>query len=535
MKKNIESIKVIIREAKTSLGIELGSTRIKAVLIDLEGNLLATGNHSWENRLEDGYWTYHLDDIINGIQECYEDLISSIEKEYEIIPEKYGAIGISAMMHGYLAFDENDELLTPFRTWRNTTTKEASEILSDLFDFQIPQRWSVAHLYQAILNKEEHINKIAHITTLAGFVHYLLTGKKVLGIGDASGMFPIGTTNDYDNNLLDIFDDNAAKFGLQWKIREILPEVINAGDDAGYLSEEGAKILDMSGTLKAGIPLCPPEGDAGTGMIATNSITERTGNISAGTSIFLMAVLEKALSKRYPQLDIVSTPDGKPVAMVHCNNCTADIDAWLKVFVQLLQAFCCVVDTHTLYFTLFQKALYANTDAGGLLSYNFLSGEHLVDLEEGRPLFVRMPDAEFTLENFMRSLLYSSFACLRIGLEILEAENVKLDRLLGHGGLFKSSKVAAGFIASALNCPVSVMESAGEGGAWGIALLAAYRIAHERDSRLPLSNWLDAEIFANLKTRTENPDSYDAKGFEKYFDLYKKGLNIEKTAIKCIS
>jgi len=525
--------KQLIIEGKTALGIELGSTRIKAVLIDEAYAPIATGGHDWENRLEDGVWTYHLDDVWTGLQNCFRSLSDDVKKCYGLNLTTVGAIGISAMMHGYLAFDKDGRQLVPFRTWRNTSTEKAAAELTGKFQFNIPQRWSVAHLYQAVLNGEGHVKEIDFITTLAGYVHWKLTGNKVLGLDDASGMFPIDSlTCNFNSQMLKQFDEAVAPRGFSWKITDILPKVLSAGEAGGALTEEGAKLLDASGSLKAGIPLCPPEGDAGTGMVATNSVAERTGNVSAGTSIFAMIVLEKALSKLYTEIDLVTTPSGKPVAMVHCNNCTTDFDAWVKLFRETLELGGAKIEKAALYDALYNKALEGEEGCGGLLSYNFFAGEHLTGIEQGRPLFVRLPDSNFSLANFMRTLLFSTMGTLKLGMDILaEKEKVRLDSLLGHGGLFKTKGVGQRLMAGALNAPVSVMESAGEGGAWGIALLAAF-MAQGGHGKLPLEKFLSEKVFANMKSQKADPDPKDVESFRKYMLRYEAGLEIERAAVK---
>ncbi|HSD85528.1 MAG TPA: FGGY-family carbohydrate kinase, partial [Anaerolineae bacterium] len=464
-----------IKSGKTALGIEFGSTRIKAVLIGEDHAPIASGSHEWENRYENGVWTYHLEDVWTGLQESYRNLSNEVLEKYNIPLQTIGVIGFSGMMHGYLPFDQDGNLLAPFRTWRNTITGPAAEKLTALFQFNIPQRWSIAHLCQAIVNKEPHVKDIHFQTTLAGYVHWKLTGQKALGIGEASGMFPIdSTTNDYDKRMIGLFNEWLAAEKIAWKLEDILPQVLVAGDAAGVLSEAGAKLLDPTGQLKAGIPLCPPEGDAGTGMVATNSVAERTGNVSAGTSVFAMIVLEKALSRLYPEIDMVTTPAGKPVAMVHSNNCTSDLNAWIELFHEFTGVLGVEVNQARLFEVLYQQALTGEADAGGLLAYNYFSGEHITHLEEGRPLFVRTPESHFTLANFMRTHLFSSLGALRIGLDILFVrEQVKIDQILGHGGFFKTKEVGQKIMAAAMNVSVSVMETAGEGGAWGIALLAS--------------------------------------------------------------
>jgi len=517
--------KQAITENKTSLGIELGSTRIKAVLIDTHYEPIASGNHDWENRLEDGIWTYHLADVWAGLRDCFSKLALDVKNRYGLTLSSVGAIGISAMMHGYLVFDKNGNQLVPFRTWRNTITEKAAAILTEKFKFNIPQRWSVAHLYQAILNEESHVKDIDYITTLAGYIHWKLTGKRVLGIGDASGLFPVDGGS-YNPLMLKQFDGLIASRNYGWKITDILPAVLSAGEDAGTLT--GAKLLDPSGCLRDGIPLCPPEGDAGTGMVATNSIAERTGNVSAGTSIFAMIVMEKELSKVYPEIDIITTPAGKPVAMVHCNNCTSDIDAWIKLFRELLDINGAKTDKAKLYDALYYKALEADEDCGGLLSYNYYSGEHITGIEEGRPLFARLPDSNFTLANFMRTLLFSSMATLKYGIDILtEKEKARIDSLLGHGGLFKTKGVGQRFMAAVFNAPVGVMESAAEGGAWGIALLAAFML-HDGET---LEKFLAEKVFAGKKGALIEPDPKDVESFGKFMKRYTGGLKIERAAV----
>jgi sugar (pentulose or hexulose) kinase len=524
-------IQKAIESGKTVLGIELGSTRIKAVLIGEDHAPIVSGSYEWENQYENGVWTYSLEAVWKGLQESYQNLSKEVSEKYGVTLKVVGAIGFSAMMHGYLAFDKNDNLLVPFRTWRNTMTGQAAEKLTDLFQFNIPQRWSIAHLYQAILNKEAHIKDISHQTTLAGYVHWKLTGQKVLGVGEASGMFPIDSKiNDYDARMIGQFNDQLKAQNIPWKFEDILPKVLVAGDAAGVLTEEGAKLLDPSGQLKAGIPLCPPEGDAGTGMVATNSVAERTGNVSAGTSVFAMIVLEKALSKLYPEIDMVTTPTGKPVAMVHANNCTSDLNAWVDLFHEFTQALGVEVGESKLYELLFNKALAGDADGGGLLAYNYFSGESITNFEEGRPVFVRTPESRFTLANFMRVHLFSALGTLKLGMDILfEQEKVKIDQLLGHGGFFKTKDVGQKMMAAAMNVPVSVMETAGEGGAWGIALLASY-MAHKAENQ-PLEDYLSDKVFANENSATIAPDAKDVAGFTTFMERYKAGLGIERAAV----
>ena len=524
--------KAAIIANKTALGIEFGSTRIKAVLVDDKNQPIASGAHEWENRYENGVWTYSLDDIWTGIQDCYQDMAKDVKAKYDIELESVGAFGVSAMMHGYMPFNKEGELLVPFRTWRNNITGEASEKLMELFNYNIPQRWSIAHLYQAILNGEEHVKDIDYITTLEAYVHWKLTGKRVLGIGDAAGMFPIDTTKaDYNQEMVDKFDELVAPYGFSWKLRDIMPKALVAGEDAGVLTEEGAKLLDVTGKLKAGIPMCPPEGDAGTGMVATNSVAVRTGNVSAGTSVFAMIVLEKELSRPYKEIDMVTTPSGHLVAMAHSNNCTSDLNAWVNVFKEFAEAMGMEVDMNKLFGTLYNKALEGDPDCGGLLSYCYFSGEHMTGFEEGRPLFVRSPESKFNLANFMRANLYASLEVLKVGMDILlKEEKVVVDEILGHGGLFKTKGVGQSILAAALDTPVSVMETAGEGGPWGMALLASYMLNKESDETL--AHYLSEKVFAGNKGTSMDPDPEDVKGFETFIERYKKGIAIEKAALE---
>jgi len=529
---NQNDIQKAIESGKTVLGIEFGSTRIKAVLIGEDHKPLASGSYEWENKHENGVWTYSIEDVWTGLQESYRNLCKEVSEKYGSPLKTIGAIGFSGMMHGYMAFDKTGNLLAPFRTWRNTITGQAAEKLTDLFQFNIPQRWSIAHLYQAILNKEPHVKDISHQTTLAGYVHWKLTGQKVMGIGEASGMFPIDSkTNDYDEGMTKKFNELLKAENISWKLQDILPKVLVAGDAAGVLTAEGAKLLDPTGGLQAGIPLCPPEGDAGTGMVATNSVGVRTGNVSAGTSVFAMIVLEKALSKLYPEIDMVTTPTGKPVAMVHSNNCTSDLNAWVRLFQEFTQAIGVEISQSKLFEMLYQKALTGDADAGGLLAYSYLSGEHITHMEEGRPLFVRTPESRFTLANFMRVNLFSSLGALKIGLDILfEQEKVKIDQILGHGGFFKTKEVGQRMMAAAMNVPVSVMETAGEGGAWGIALLASYMF--NKAEKEPFEAYLTNKVFAGENGTTITPDPADVAGFAAFMERYKKGLVIERAAVE---
>lgn len=526
------SAKTIIESGKAILGIEFGSTRIKAVLIDTDNNPIAQGSFEWENQLVDGLWTYSIDTIWKGLQDCYADLRKNVKAEYDCEIKQLAAIGISAMMHGYMAFGKDENILVPFRTWRNTNTAKAAAELSELFHFNIPLRWSISHVYQAILNGEEHINKIDFLTTLAGYIHWQLTGKKVLGVGDASGMLPIDSnTNNYDAEMVAKFDKLIEPKNLGWKILDILPEVLNAGEDAGVLTEEGAKKLDPSGTLQAGTPLCPPEGDAGTGMVATNAVRQRTGNVSAGTSSFSMIVLEKALSQPYEVIDMVTTPDGSPVAMVHCNNCTSDLNAWVGLFKQYQELLGVPVDMNEVFGKLYNHALEGDADCGGLIAYNYISGEPVTGLAEGRPMFVRSANDHFNLANFMRANLYASVAVLKIGNDVLfKDEKVQVDRITGHGGLFKTKGVGQRILAAAINSPISVMETAGEGGAWGIALLAGYLVNNAE--KLSLADHLDKKVFAGNTGVEIAPTAEDVAGFDKYIETYKAGLAIEKAAVE---
>lgn len=526
-----EEIREAISAGRAVLGIEFGSTRIKAVLIDEEKSPVASGSYDWENQYVDHIWTYSMDEIWKGLQGCYSDLVKDVESQYGVKLTRLAAMGVSAMMHGYLAFDEKGELLVPFRTWRNTITGEASGKLTEVFSYHIPQRWSIAHLYQAVLNGEEHVKDVRFITTLAGFIHWQLTGQKVIGSGDAAGMFPIDiAAKDYNSTMLDQFDQLVEGQGYPWKIRELLPKVLVAGQDAGCMTEAGARLLDPSGLLEPGTPMCPPEGDAGTGMTATNSVAVRTGNVSAGTSVFAMAVLEKDLTKPYDAIDLVTTPAGDLVAMVHCNNCTSDLNAWVGLFREFAESFGMDVDMNRLFGTLYHKALEGDPDCGGLLAYNYFSGEHITGFDEGRPLFVRSPESRFNLANFMRVHLYTSLGALKTGMDILlKQEQVKLDRMMGHGGLFKTKGVGQRILAGAIDTPVYVMETAGEGGAWGIALLADYLVHQEEGESL--TAYLDQKVFQNAEGSGMDPVPEDVAGYEKFMEAYTKGLAIERAAV----
>ena len=523
--------KELIQSGKAILGIEFGSTRIKAVLIDDAHKPIAQGSHTWENQLVDGLWTYSLDAIWGGLQDCYSDLRANVQKQYGVEIKSLASIGISAMMHGYMAFNAKNELLVPFRTWRNTNTGKAAAELSELFKFNIPLRWSISHLYQCILNGDAHVKDITFQTTLAGYIHWMLTGEKVLGIGDASGMIPVdSTTKTYCADMVEKFDKLVAPKGYGWKLLDIFPKVLVAGEDAGKLTAEGAAKLDVSGNLQAGIPLCPPEGDAGTGMVATNAVKQRTGNVSAGTSSFSMIVLEKALSKAYEPIDMVTTPDGSPVAMVHCNNCTSDINAWVNIFKEFEELMGIPVDMDALYGKLYNKALEGDADCGGLLAYNYVSGEPITGLAEGRPMFVRSANDKFNLANFMRANLYATIGVLKIGNDILlKEEKVKIDRITGHGGLFKTAGVGQRILAAAINSPISVMETAGEGGAWGIALLASYLVNNAKNENL--ADFLENTVFAGETGVEIAPTAEDVEGFNKYIATYKAGLAIEQAAV----
>ena len=530
----MSDVKNTIVNGKAVLGIEFGSTRIKAVLVDENNMPIASGDHDWENRLENGVWTYTLEDIWTGLQDCYQKMTEDVKEKYGVAVEKLAAIGFSAMMHGYLAFDKEGNLLVPFRTWRNTITQEASEALTKVFNFHVPQRWSIAHLYQAILNGEEHVPQVDFFTTLDGYIHWQLTGEKVLGVGSASGMFPIDSTiKDYDKAMIQKFDELVAPKGFPWKLEHLLPKVLLAGDKAGVLTDEGAKKLDPTGTLQAGCPLCPPEGDAGTGMVATNSVKQRTGNVSAGTSVFAMIVLEKALKRVHEEIDMVTTPSGDAVAMVHCNNCTSDLNAWVNIFKEFAESFGIDVDMNKLFGTLYNKALEGDKDCGGLLAYNYFSGEHITGFEEGRPMFVRTPDSKFSLANFMRANLYTSLGALKVGLDILlKEEEVAIDRITGHGGLFKTKGVGQKILAAAMDATVSVMKTAGEGGAWGIALLASYMV--NKDAGEALEDYLQNKVFGGDEGEKMDPDPEDVKGFDEFIKRYRAGFPIERAAVDAL-
>jgi sugar (pentulose or hexulose) kinase len=525
--------KSIIEEGKAVLGIEFGSTRIKAVLIDGENRPIAQGAHEWENQLVDGLWTYSIEAIWAGLQDCYANLLQAVQRQYGVTIQRLAGIGVSAMMHGYMPFNADGGILVPFRTWRNTNTGRAAAYLSELFVFNIPLRWSISHLYQAILDEEPHVKDIAFLTTLAGYIHWQLTGEKVLGVGDASGMIPVDSeTCNYSAEMVAKFDKILDEHGFGYRLGDILPKVLVAGEDAGTLTAEGAARLDISGNLQAGTPFCPPEGDAGTGMVATNAVRKRTGNVSAGTSSFSMIVLEHALSKPYEAIDMVTTPDGAPVAMVHCNNCTSDLNAWVGLFKEYQQLLGLKVDVNELYGRLYNVALNGDADCGGLLSYNYFSGEPITGMEEGRPLFVRSSTDRFNLANFMRSHLYASVAVLKIGNDILfNEEKVEVDRLTGHGGLFKTPVVGQRILAAALNTPISVMETAGEGGAWGIALLASFLVNNSAGESL--SQWLDDVVFRGAVGTEIAPVPEDVAGFNAYLQTYNRCLPIAHASVSC--
>ncbi len=522
-----------IREAivsgKTQLGIELGSTKIKAVLIDATFSPVASGSHDWKSTYENGSWTYSLEEVWSGLRDCYRNLAENVRRQYGVPLATVGCMGFSAMMHGYLPFDQAGELLTPFRTWQNTSTAQAAAELSELFQFNIPQRWSIAHVEQAILNGEEHVARLSYLTTLAGYVHWQLTGQKVLGIGDASGMFPIDSgTNDYDARMLAQYTRRNANRGYGWTLGDILPKVLLAGDSAGRLTEAGARALDPTGLLRPGIPVCPPEGDAGTGMAATNSVAKRTGNVSAGTSVFSMVVLEKVLSAYYPEIDMVTTPAGAPVAMVHCNNCTNDMNAWVGMLGELAAAMGAPGGADALYPLLYRKALEGEPNCGGLLLYNYLAGEPITGVEIGHPLLLRAADSRFTLANFCRASLYATLATLKVGMDLLTQEHVALDRLMGHGGLFRQEGVGTKFLAAATNTPVQTMETAAVGGPYGMALLASY--SADRSTGETLEDFLQNRVFRDAQVHTTQPKAEDVAAFSAYLSRFKAGLAVEKAA-----
>lgn len=525
-------VKSQIESGQTVLGIELGSTRIKAVLIDKDNKPVASGGHGWENSQINGIWTYSLDEVWEGIAAAFAGLKEDVHTKYSTEIKSFKAIGFSGMMHGYMVFDKNDKQLVPFRTWRNNITSEASEKLTEAFTYNIPQRWSIAHLYQSVLNNEEHVKDIDSITTLAGYIHYRLTGKKVISVGEASGMFPIDlATKDFDRGMMQSFDKLLNDKSNSWKLEDIMPAVLVAGKNAGNLTEAGSLLIDPSGELAPGIPLCPPEGDAGTGMVATNSVAIRTGNVSAGTSVFAMLVLEKDLSRVHPEIDLITTPDGQLVGMAHSNNCTSDYDAWISLFGEAAMALGMNVSTPVLYDTLLEQALKGDPDCGGLLAYGYISGEHMTGFSEGRPLFARSEGSNFTLPNFIRTHLFTSLCALKTGLNILmDEEGVKVDEIRGHGGFFKAAEVGQKIMAAATNTPISILDTAGEGGAWGIALLASF-MANDSSETLP--EYLN-KVFANSMGTAVKPDPSDVGGFNAFFERYHKGLAIERAAVETL-
>ena len=527
----MNNIAAYIAEGRACLGLELGSTRIKAVLIGEDHAPIASGDHTWENRLENGVWTYHLDDVWSGIQDAYANLKKDVQEKYGVRLTKLAALGFSAMMHGYLPFDADGNQIAEFRTWRNTMTAEAAEELTALISFNVPQRWSIAHLYQAVLRGEAHLPNLSHLTTLAGYVHWKLTGVQALGVGEASGMFPIDSeTGDYDQKMIDLVDAKIKEKGYAFTLRGVLPKVLNAGEDAGCLTEEGAKLLDPTGELTAGAVVAPPEGDAGTGMTATNAVAVRTGNVSAGTSVFAMIVLEKPLSKVYPEIDMVTTPTGKPVAMVHCNNCTSDINAWAGMLAGFAKAAGLDVSMGDIYTAIFKSALEGEKDCGGVVNVPLLSGEPVVGLNEGRPMMLRTPDAKLTFANFARSIVAGAMSSLKLGMDILVKENVQIDALLGHGGYFKTPVAGQKMLADSLNTPVSVMETAGEGGPWGMALLAAYRA--NRIEGQTLEAYLNEKVFASANSTTIAPKAEDVAGIDAYTAKFVSCLDAEKAAVE---
>lgn len=529
-----QRIAEMIESGACALGIEFGSTRIKGVLVDENNRPVASGSHEWENRFENGVWTYSLEDIVTGMQDCFAKTAEDVKQKYGVTLKKLGAIGFSAMMHGYMVFDKGGNLLVPFRTWRNNNAQEAAEKLTELFGYHIPARWSIAHLYQAILNGEEHVKDVAYQTTLEGFVHWLLTGRKVIGIGEASGMFPVDPeTKMYHAHMLERFNQILREKDLPFRLESILPEILVAGEDAGRLTEEGARILDPSGNLNSGVPFCPPEGDAGTGMVATNSIRRRTGNVSAGTSVFAMIVLEGELKRAYPEIDLVTTPVGDLVGMVHCNNCTSDINGWVSLFGEFAALAGVDIPKWKLYDMLYFQAEKGDKDCGGLLSYNYVSCENVTNVEAGRPMFVRTSESKFNLANTMRTHLYSAFGALKAGCDImLKEEGVRLDRITGHGGLFKTERVGQSILAAAINAPVTVMKTAGEGGAWGMAILANYLITKEKGESLEA--YLDEKVFKGQEGVTLAPDPADVAGFEEFAKRYVRGLPVVRAAVEHI-
>jgi sugar (pentulose or hexulose) kinase len=531
MSLELNDVRNAIVNGQTGIGIELGSTRIKTVLIGADNTPIASGSHEWENSYVKNIWTYSVEDIWKGVQSSYQKMTSNVRDRFGVAIQTTGSIGFSGMMHGYMVFDKDEKLLTPFRTWRNNITGQASEALTELFSYPIPQRWSIAHLYQAILNQEKHVSDIDYLTTLAGYIHWKLTGQKVLGIGEASGVFPIDLkTKNFKTQMIEQFNELISRRNLPWRLENILPTVLMAGAKAGELTAAGAQLLDVTGQLQPGVPLCPPEGDAGTGMVATNSVSVRTGNVSAGTSVFAMIVLEKELSRVYPEIDLVTTPAGKLVAMAHSNNCTSDYDAWIGLFAEAIKAMGMDIDKPKLYDTLLGMALQGDPDCGGLLAYGYVSGEHITHFEEGRPMFVRSSNSNFNLANFIRVNLFTALGALKTGLNILlEKESVKVDEILGHGGFFKTREVGQKIMAAAINVPVSIMETAGEGGAWGIALLASYMV--NRADNESLEDFLKQKVFAGKQGSSIAPDPSDVAGFNEFMKRYTQGLAIERAAV----
>ena len=524
----------MIQLRDTAIGLEFGSTRIKAVLIDMKHRVLSSGSHEWENRLENGIWTYSMDDIVTGLQNCFADLKRDFQSKFGQTLSTTGAMGISAMMHGYLPTDADGDQLTEFRTWRNTITAEAAERLTEAFQFNIPQRWSIAHLYRAMLLKEDHLPRLAHLNTLAVYIHEKLTGNFVAGIGEASGMFPVDRlTGDYDKKCASVFEELAGEAGYPFRLTDILPRVLRAGENAGCLTEAGARLLDPAGDLCPGIPFCPPEGDAGTGMTATNSVAARTGNVSAGTSDFAMIVLEKPIGL-HREIGVVATPDGLPVAMVHCSNCTSDINAWAGLFMDFAEKAGLAIDKNRLYTILFQAALEGERDCGGLINFNYYSGEAVTGFNEGRPVFSRRPDAKLSLPNFMRTQLLSALATLKIGLDILKnEEQVPIDRLYGHGGFFKTPLVGQRLLSAAVGAPVSVMaETAGEGGPYGMALLCAYMLWRDDGQSLP--DYLEKKVFHDVTSSVVMADPDEIKGFNTFLRRYRDALPLEAAAVECV-
>ncbi len=529
--KELNEIKTLIQEGQTVLGIELGSTRIKAVLVDRVGEVFATGIYDWENSFINNIWTYSIEEIHAGLRGAYTSLRENVKETYGVDLTKIGSIGVSAMMHGYMALNDKQEQIAPFQTWRNTNTQQAADELTELFQFNIPLRWTVAHLYQRILDGEAHVKDLDYVTTLSGYIHLLLTGKRVIGVGDAAGMFPIDSSkNDYDQHMTEQFEQLIAPKGYSWTLRSIFPEVLVAGENAGCLTEEGAALLDESGLLESGIPFCPPEGDAGTGMVATNAVAPRTGNVSAGTSTFAMIVLEKQLSRLYREIDMVTTPTGFPVAMSHANNGTSDLNAWVNIFGEFASLMGIQAGTGDLFQKLYTKSLEGDPDAGGLLAYGYYSGENVTMINEGRLAFLRTPDSRFNLANFMKVNLYTSLGAVKMGLDILmKDEHVKVDQITGHGGFFKTKGVGQRYLAAACGAPVTVMDTASEGGAWGIALLAAYMQWKQEDEKL--EDYLNRYVFTELQGETLTPSQEEINGFEVFMDHYKSGLAVEKAAI----